>query len=68
MKTVSAMNGMVSARNAGAMAAPADAVPSDPSTAGITHHQGNGKIGAMTLFNGFSTLNSFKIVAPPLAA
>lgn len=62
--TVSRRRGIVSTRNAGAMAAPADAVPIDESTAGITHHQGSGRIGASTFSKGFSILNGLSIFSP----
>lgn len=56
--------GNVSTRNAGAIAAPADAVPTVASTAGITHHQGSGRIGASTFSSGRSIWNSFIINSP----
>ena len=55
--TVSSNKGIVSTRNAGAIAAPAEAVPIDESTAGITHHQGSGRMGASTFARGVSILN-----------
>lgn len=59
---VSSKRGIVSSRNAGAMAAPADAVPIDESTAGITHHQGSGRIGAITFSRGISIENGLSIL------
>ena len=59
---VSNSNGNVSNRNAGAMATPADAVPIDESTAGITHHQGSGRIGAITFSRGISIENGLSIL------
>ena len=61
---VSNKRGIVSNRNAGAMAAPADAVPIDESTAGITHHQGSGRMGASTFSRGISILNGLSICFP----
>lgn len=61
---VSSSNGIVSNRNAGAMAAPADAVPIDESTAGITHHQGSGRMGAITFSRGISIENGLSICFP----
>ncbi len=52
---------MVSTCNAGAMAAPAEAVPNDPRTAGITHHQGSGIRGATNRSTGFSTCQNLSI-------
>jgi hypothetical protein len=50
---------MFSTRNAGAIAAPDDAVLNTPRTAGMTHHQGKGSMGAITLSSGFSTRTIF---------
>ena len=58
---MSSKRGIVSNRDAGAMAAPADAVPIDESTAGITHHQGSGRIGAISFSRGISILNGLSI-------
>ena len=59
---VSSKNGIVSNRKAGAMTAPADTVPIDESTAGITHHQGSGRIGASTFPRGISIPNGLSIL------
>ena len=56
-----ARNGMFSTRNAGATAIPVETVPIDPSTAGMTHHQGRGRIGAITRSSSFSIRNGFSI-------
>jgi len=64
IRTVRIRNGMVNTRNAGAMAAPVDAVPNVPRTAGITHHQGSGKIGAITRSSDFSITERFSIWTP----
>ncbi|MCH8230815.1 MAG: hypothetical protein IIA53_10835 [Chloroflexi bacterium] len=56
---------MFSTRNAGATATPDDAAPIDPRTAGMTHHQGRGRIGAITRSNNFSIRNGFSIPVPP---
>jgi hypothetical protein len=52
----------VSNHNAGAMAASAHTVPIDKSTAGITHHQGNGWIGASTFSRGILIPNGLSVL------
>ena len=59
--TVNIRNGMFSTRKAGAIAAPVDAVPTNPRTAGITHHHGRGSIGAISLSSGFSMCVNFNL-------
>ncbi len=46
-------------------AIPVDVAPIDPRTAGMTHHQGRGRIGAITRSSSFSIRNGFSIPVPP---
>ena len=59
---VTSKNGIVSNRKAGAMTAPADTVPIDESTSGITNHQRSGRIAASTFSRGISIPNGLSIV------
>ena len=59
--TVSNKNGHVSARNAGAMASPADVPPRRPSRPGTTHHQGSGRTPLSSATNGFSTCRRLRM-------
>ena len=49
-------------RNAGAIASPAVVPPRRPSRPGTTHHQGSGRIGAITFSRGISIENGLRIL------
>lgn len=53
--------GIAATRNAGATAAPAEVAPSNPRTAGTTHHQGSGMTGASARSISFSNCSRVSI-------